>query len=77
MAHYGLVLLVFELRELVEDVHLFQLVGNVKGLVTPEIRKLALKDHFQANNFLLILPQKSIFGVLVYDGLVLDEFSPA
>lgn len=79
MAHDGSTPLVPKLRELGKDIVLrgLCLVGDIKSLVRLEVRELALNDHLQAYNLLLILPEESILGVLVHNWPVLDELGPA
>lgn len=46
-------------------------------MVIFEEGKLPLKHHFEFPDFLFVFPQKSVFGVFVYDRFVLDELRPA
>lgn len=73
--HDGLVLLVFEFGELVEDI--FGVVSQVKRLVFSEEGQLSLEDHFESPDFLLVLSQQSVLWVFVDNGFVLDELGPA
>ncbi len=77
--HDGLIFLILQLREFLKNVHLVLIAVaiDVNCLISPHIWQFAFQNHFQPPDLFFILPQKSIFGIFVDNGLVLDKFGPA